>query len=261
MQFGKYKLKLCKYGWMMFAGPYIGECFDLYGQFSESEVSVLRYFVKPGDTVIDVGAYFGDLTLPMSQLVGGTGRVFAVESNLHVYHALCANLALNGIENVKALNCFLAQSKDVDTASPQWGKFAYVSERWGADITSLDSLGIDTCSFIKIDVDGKELEVLKSGENLINQSRPVIYFENDIKSESPALLGHLMDMDYNLYWHAAPYFDPDNFFGNQVNKWAPQNMASLMVLAVPGEKPPDGNIGLTKINSRDEWWNLSGQPG
>jgi hypothetical protein len=78
MQFGKNQLKRCKYGWMLFHGPYIGKCFELYGQYSEAEVSVLRAFIHPGDTAIDVGANIGDLTLPMSQLAGETGRIYAM---------------------------------------------------------------------------------------------------------------------------------------------------------------------------------------
>ena len=50
-------------GWMLFSGPYIGKCFELYGEYSESEVVMMRNFVREGNTVIDVGANIGDLTL------------------------------------------------------------------------------------------------------------------------------------------------------------------------------------------------------
>ena len=129
MQIGKYKLTMCRYGWMLHSGPYIGKCFELYGQYSESEVSVFRGFVKPGDTALDIGANIGSLTVPMSHFVGDKGRVYAVELHIDTYHALCANLALNGIRNVKALNCFIADFAQVDTSGP-WGKFGYVSELW-----------------------------------------------------------------------------------------------------------------------------------
>ncbi len=33
MQVGKNKLTLCRYGWMLHFGPYIGKCFELYGQY------------------------------------------------------------------------------------------------------------------------------------------------------------------------------------------------------------------------------------
>jgi hypothetical protein len=49
MQFGPLTLKRCRYGWMLFSGPFIGKCFDLYGEYSESELEVMRTFVREGD--------------------------------------------------------------------------------------------------------------------------------------------------------------------------------------------------------------------
>ncbi len=255
MQIGRHKLTLCKYGWMLHSGPYIGKCFELYGQYSESEVNVLRAFLKPGDTVLDVGANIGDLTVPMARFVGDKGRVFAIESHADTYHTLCANLALNGIQNVKALNCFIADSPQVDTSGP-WGKFGYVSEIWGATVVSVDALAIESCSFVKIDVDGKELEVLRSASKLIERSRPVIYFENDDRATSAALLDHAMKQQYDLYWHPAPIFDPNNYFGNPTNHWAPNVIMSLMVLGIPGERRAQYNVRLRPVADKDAWWDL-----
>src|SRR5260221_9055050 len=104
MQFGALKLKHCRYGWMLFSGPYIGKCFDLYGQYSESEVAMMRAFLTEGGTVIDVGANIGDLTLPISQIVGPSGKVFAIESHPEVFNVLCANLAINQVRNTLPIN-------------------------------------------------------------------------------------------------------------------------------------------------------------
>jgi FkbM family methyltransferase len=253
MQIGRHKLTLCKYGWMLHFGPFIGKCFELYGQYSESEVNVLRAFIRPGDTVIDIGANIGDLTVPMSRLVGPDGRVYAVESNDNTYHTLCANLTLNGIQNVKALNCFIADSPDVDTAGP-WGKFGYVSEIWGTTVVSLDALALQACSFIKIDVDGKELEVLRSAKGLLERCRPILYFENDDQAKSAALLEYAMAQRYDLYFHPAPIFDANNFFGNPTNHWAPKNILSFMILGIPSERRSQYNIQLRPVADKDAWW-------
>jgi 2-polyprenyl-3-methyl-5-hydroxy-6-metoxy-1,4-benzoquinol methylase len=90
MQIGSLKLKYCKYGWMLSSGPYIGKCFDLYGQYSESEVSMMRAFLREGSTVIDVGANIGDLTVPLARAVGEAGRVYAIESHPENFNVLCA---------------------------------------------------------------------------------------------------------------------------------------------------------------------------
>src|SRR5690348_8096182 len=91
MTLGDLTLKRCRYGWMLFEGPYIGKCFELYGEYSESEVAVMRNFLKEGSVAIDVGANIGDLTLPMSRMVGESGRVYGFESNPATYNILCAN--------------------------------------------------------------------------------------------------------------------------------------------------------------------------
>lgn len=253
MQLGRNQIKRCKYGWMLFNGPYIGKCFELYGQYSEAEVRIMRHFIRAGHTAVDIGANIGDLTVPMSQCAGETGRVYAIESHSDTFHVLCANLALNGIRNTKAINAFIADSDDVDTAGP-WGKYGYVSETWQPPFLELDALNLETCAFIKVDVDGKELEVLRSAAKTITRTRPVIYFENDVRDRSPDLLAHLMEHDYCLYWHQAPIFEPDNFYGNPVNHWAPRNIMSLMVLAIPNEKNNGITTNLKKITHQGEWW-------
>jgi FkbM family methyltransferase len=257
MQFGPLKLKQCRYGWMLFSGPYIGTCFDLYGQYSESEVSMMRSFLRDGSIAIDVGANIGDLTVPLARAVGESGKVYAIESHPENFNILCANLALNSLRNVRPLNVFVATSDDVDTGSPSWGKFAYVSERWSTQFLALDSLELNSCDLIKIDVDGKELEILKSGEMLIERHRPILYFENDVRESSSDLLSFAIDkLGYSLYWHPAPIFEADNFFGNPVNHWAPKNICSLMILGVPSEREFEVK-NLRRVFDKSDWWQLS----
>ena len=254
MQIGKLKLKLCRYGWMLYAGPYIGTCFDLYGQYSESEIALIRLLVPPGGTIIDVGANVGSLTIPMSRIVGDAGRVYAIESHPETFNILCANLALNAIANTRPINAFVAASENVDTGSAVWGEYAYVGRTWATQFVALDALDLAACDLIKVDVDGKELEVLQSGEMQIERFRPNLYFENDVRDASPDLLSFAIDkLGYDLYWHPAPIFDADNFFDNPVNHWAPNSINSLMVLGIPAERKVT-LTGLRRVASKDEWW-------
>lgn len=252
-KFGNLQLKQCRYGWMLFDGPYIGKCFELYGEYSESEVAMMRRFIKPGDCVIDVGANIGDLTLPLAQMVGPAGSVHAVESNAEVFNVLCANLAINGVRNVKPVNAYVALPSE---PLPAAAVSPFVSERWAPPAVALDGLGLEHCRLLKIDVDGAEISVLRSAERLIERTRPVLYLENDVRDRSPGLLRHLASLDYDLYWHSAPIFSPDNYFGNVDNYWLPEMIFSAMVLGLPREsglQAPD----LPKVQSFDEWWNLA----
>lgn len=60
-------------------------------------------------------------------------------------------------------------------------------------------------------------------------------------------------LDYDLYWHVAPIFRPDNYANNPVNHWAPQNISSIMTLGIPSERNTQMR-GLPRIRSKDESW-------
>jgi FkbM family methyltransferase len=241
---------------MLFHGPYIGRCLDLYGEYSESEVDVFRAFVGPGRYAVDVGANIGDLTLPLAHLVGATGRVFAFESHPDNFNVLCANLALNGLRNVKPLNQFVADRPDASTASEGWGRHAYIGDVWDPCIAPLDALALERCDFIKVDVDGKELEVLRSGERTIRAHRPVLYFENDVPARSQELLGYVLEtLEYRVFAHAAPIFRPDKFYDNPVNAWAPTDIVSQMMIALPRDREPPFDA-LPEVESADFSWRL-----
>jgi hypothetical protein len=60
-------------------------------------------------------------------------------------------------------------------------------------------------------------------------------------------------LGYDLYWHPAPIFDEDNFFGNPVNHWAPKSIVSLMVLGVPSERKT-AIPNLRRITDKNDWW-------
>jgi tRNA G37 N-methylase Trm5 len=108
MEFASSRVKRCRYGWMLYSGAFkwdIPTSFELYGEYSEAEVACLRQLLNPGDTVLDIGANIGDLTVPMAQMVGDSGSVYAFEANRSNFNYLCADLALNDLANVRPINC------------------------------------------------------------------------------------------------------------------------------------------------------------
>ena len=251
MQFGDLHLKQCRYGWMLYPlGPlYVGKCLDFYGQYSEGEVSLLRALLSQGDTAIDVGANIGALTVPISQIVGLEGRVYAVEADASTFNVLCANLALNGIRNARPIYGWVTAG-DAQALSPLAGNASPVPA------IALDALDLPACALIKVDVDGGELDVFRSGEMQIERFRPLLYFENELREKSADLLSFVIDtLGYRVYFHPTPLFDPDNFAGNPVNHWAPTQFVSMMMLAVPKERK--AGVQLKQLSGTDDWWDFS----
>ena len=81
--------------WSDRAHYFTGEYFDA------TNTALLQWFLRPGDTMIDVGANFGVHTLHACRLVGPEGRVMSFEPNPRTYERLRGNISLNGFTNVE----------------------------------------------------------------------------------------------------------------------------------------------------------------
>ena len=77
------------------------------------DLSLFKDYCRPGDTVVDVGANIGEVSIVLSQRVGTTGQVFAFEPQPRVFQYLLGNLALNRCSNVRARNLALGTAPGV----------------------------------------------------------------------------------------------------------------------------------------------------
>jgi len=66
----------------------------------EKEMDFLRHWLRPGMTVIDIGANLGVYSVPMARLVGQTGHVFAYEPGSEARRLLERNRELNAAVNL-----------------------------------------------------------------------------------------------------------------------------------------------------------------
>lgn len=222
---GVNRLVRARHGLMLFnrRDRYIGRSLDRYGEFSEGECDLFRQLLKPGQTVVEAGANVGAHTLPLAQLVGKTGRVFAFEPQRVLFQILCGNVALNGRTNVECSQKALgdqpgwlrAAAVDYGQESNLGGVHLGSGESGEAvEVRTLDSLQLAACHLLKVDVEGMELSVLRGGVQTIAAHRPLLYVENDRPEQSPALIEFLLAQGYELYWHLPPLFRGDNYFGN-----------------------------------------------
>ncbi len=101
-------------------------------------------------------------------------------------------------------------------------------------VVTLDEFHLDRLDFLKADVEGMELEVLKGAEQTIARCRPLIYAENDRPGATEKLLAWLTAHGYRAYQHTAPLFNARNYRGSRVNIFG--GTVSLMLLGVPKER-------------------------
>lgn len=236
------RLKQCRYGTMLFNihDVYIGRSLDEYGEFSEGEVELFRQIVRPGQLIVEVGANIGTHTVFLAQAAGQCGTVLAFEPQRIVYQSLCANMALNNLTNV---HCFCtAVGKEpgqimVPACDPnQPNNFGGLSLGGHAQgettpVVTVDGFNLSRCEFLKIDVEGMELDVLQGAARTIAECKPLIYVENDRPDKSDALIRYLDGLGYNMYWHKPPLFNPNNFALNPVNQFP--KIVSINMLCIP----------------------------
>lgn len=245
-------VKRCRYGMMIvnMKDVWQGKSFDLYGEYSESEVFFLKQVLKPGHVVLDVGANVGSLTVPMARFVGDTGNVVAIEPERRSFYTLCGNVALNNLKNVFCFQQAAGRQQGVihvpeldDKVTVNWGGLELHRDysktlSYPVSLIRLDDLGIPRCDFIKIDVEGMEVDVLEGARGIIEKWRPYLYVDND--GRDPAGLHNIIDeLGYDVYVHTAPLFNPNNYYENKENVFVTAEKAivvSSMLYCVPREK-------------------------
>jgi FkbM family methyltransferase len=153
-----------------------------YGVGYEPEVtSVVSKLVKPDHVVFDVGTNFGWYTTLFVPIVGSNGQTHSFEPSPKTLELLHTNLDLNNCTDRVIVNP-IAIGDEVSTAkihvfNKRSHSFASLSPLGETDyttfevpLTTLDLYmsqhGIEKIDFIKIDVEGSELAVLKGSPNL-----------------------------------------------------------------------------------------------
>ena len=89
-------------------------------------------------------------------------------------------------------------------------------------------------AFIKADVEGMELEILRGAEATIARCRPILYVEDDRKQNSAALRSWLISHGYRLYRHTPPLYNPENWRGSRVNVFG--RTVSINLLCIPSTR-------------------------
>ena len=169
------------------------------------------YSLKKGDIVIDGGAYIGEFALYAAKAVGREGKVIAFEPDGNMYKKFLANIKLNRIENIIAVNKGLWSSDgDLKFVGDNIKGYSFMlgpdaGGEVNVPVVSLDNelarLKIEKVDFIKADVEGAELELIKGAQGTLAASRVNLaiaaYHVLDGEKTSGRVEKMLRDMGYN----------------------------------------------------------------
>ncbi len=190
-------------------------------------VNFFKKFIKPGDLAIDIGANVGDTTVPMALSTGREGLTLGFDPNPFVFKILQKNASLNqdkmrlipvpyAISKQDGEEYFFISSEASfgnGAISPvkdsTHGKFVHPDKVKGVNLHQFLKREypewIKKFSFIKIDTEGYDKEILKSISDLIAVCKPVIVAESFGKASDEAkmeLFETIARHDYDIFYFA-----------------------------------------------------------
>jgi len=150
----------------------------------------IRQYVAPGDTVYDVGANLGYVSLALAKRVGPEGRVFAFEPVPQSVDLLRRNVAVNQLKNIQVFDCAVSDqsgaavirvAQNLATASMVWHRNDSSVKEFVVRTVAIDDLvaagELGSPKFVKIDVEGAEGQVLQGMRRTITSAKPVLFVE------------------------------------------------------------------------------------
>lgn len=213
---------------------YVGRAAFYVGDLDRKITWICNQIVRPGDTVLDIGANIGIVTLWLSALVGKSGKVHAFEPNPELQKILTETLDHNQISNVRLHSMALGSEQcllKLQIPKANAGAASLIRHQDSPNnnmvevpVRPLSKIvaeeGIKSIRLIKIDVEGFEAEVFKGGQEVLRTIRPeAILFELNEKwqgkiCEQP-VIKILSDFGYDFFsipkclfrMHLEP-FDP-----------------------------------------------------
>ncbi|KVS61140.1 FkbM family methyltransferase [Burkholderia cepacia] len=203
----------------------------------------------PDDAIaVDGGANAGLVCVPIAhRLRARGGRVYAFEPQRTLFHALGGTVALNQLDNVHLLNMGLAGANgtmkvpDVDYGQDaDFGQVSLVGAHseggTPTPVVRLDALGLPRLDFLKLDIEGMEIDALRGARRLIETHLPWCWVEYWKVGEAP-IIATFAGLDYTFY-----RMDPLNLLCVPNARWDSQRLViSIEPIAVASPADVDAH--------------------
>jgi FkbM family methyltransferase len=189
-----------KYGIMSVYGNdrYFFNTYNIGKHWDEDIISNILYpYIKQSSFILDIGSHIGSHTIAYCS-INNEANIICFEPQKQLYNILVKNIEDNSYTNrVTVFNkavgnknryiemsesntvCFTYDNKNEYNKSLEYNMGALSIGKNGekTEMITIDSLLLDKCDFIKIDVEGAEPLVLVGAENTIKKYKPIIWYE------------------------------------------------------------------------------------
>lgn len=168
----------------------------IQGQIFEKEVvDLAKKYITKGSAVLDIGANFGQMSVLFSDLVGDKGKVYSFDADDFVFEVFKKNIEANQKKNIVPIFGAVHNQANVTLLFPEqdfvdyqaYGSYGIdYNAKEGRKVQSLtiDSLSIkEDISFMKIDIQGGDLQAMQGAVQTIEKNRMPILFEYEYHFE------------------------------------------------------------------------------
>lgn len=205
----------------------------VYGTWEPEVLGAVTATVKPGMTVIDIGAHIGYYTLLFAKFVGPNGRVVAFEPLPVNFELLNRNIQLNELTHVQAFSqAVFSGNEEIILTVPddlRHSGDASVYHGRGTKQFRVPAITLDSfCNsaglrpdILKMDVEGAEYDVLIGAKRTMDLHRPKLLIE-------------LHHFDGNLSTHPVPALLSG--WGYRI-QWIERSEMTRHILALAGPEP------------------------
>lgn len=204
----------------------------LYGEWAEHEAMLLSGLIEEGQTVLEFGGDFAAHALWMAQAVGPLGQVHVAEPRRIHFQQVCANVAINGLDNVFTHAVWLGRGKgssSLGSLVPGTGKDADEKVR----MATIDSLRLDALHLLKVNQPNALADVLAGATETLRAHRPLIYARLSGMDTAEAEVGAIKALGYRAWSHVPYLYNADNHAGIDANIFP--GMVQQNVIAAPAD--------------------------
>lgn len=201
---------------------FIGWNIFFHGFYEKETNQIIKKYIQPNDIVIEAGANNGSESVLIGKVLSkGKGKLYAFEPVKSIVKQLRVNVILNNLsESIEIFENTLGDKKDIipfyvmeERESNQGMASKFMPDRVSKEVliqqTTIDEfyreMKITRLDFLKMDVQGAEIEILNGAIEIINKYKPIIFTEasaSEIKKSNFSLIDlwtKLKDLDYEVY--------------------------------------------------------------
>ncbi len=214
--------------------------------------------ISTGDTVLDLGAGYGDFSLLAALKVGPSGRVIAVEPDLRAFTFLTRNIRANGISNVVPVHAAIWGDEPHPTLFRPEGSGSKLSDSGSVAVNVVTMEDLRTkatrIDVIKMDIEGAENSVFRSSLTAIAHTRSIFVevHSPSIRVEISSLLDKAGFATFTWNMKSVVWTSARNVFRHPLEFFEAEYKSGFYALraatrAFRGKNPVDSQSGLSLI--------------